>query len=127
MTAPRPLPARIWVLWCIASVVGVAVIALPDDDNRLFSLSASHGPSPLDGIGILILLAGWLLLTAATLSRWRQLMRLESRWLLAGALVYAIGVMVLVPGVLLDLGLWWLVGAVVMSIVQIGAAVAVSR
>lgn len=47
-------------LWVAGSVVGGAIVALPDSGRRLFSLSDTHGPSMLDLLGIVVLVATWL-------------------------------------------------------------------
>jgi hypothetical protein len=36
------------------------VLALPDTGPRVLSLSETHGPSLVDSVGILIVVAGWL-------------------------------------------------------------------
>ena len=48
------------IVWLVGSVVGVVVVALPDSDDRLFSFSRTHGPSPVDVLGMLVLIAVWL-------------------------------------------------------------------
>lgn len=44
-------------LWFLGSVAGALVVALPDNDARVFSLSQTHGPSTVDllGMGVLVI------------------------------------------------------------------------
>jgi hypothetical protein len=104
-------------------VAGGVVIALPDADDRLFSISETHGPSPLDAAGIVVVFAGWALLLRVI---WlgRGAVR-RSRGFLAGIVLLGVGVALLTVGVLLDLGWWWLAGAALMASVQ-GAALGVA-
>lgn len=51
---------RGFTLWISLSVLGVGIIALPDDAPRVFSFSEGHGPSILDLPGVILVLAGWL-------------------------------------------------------------------
>ena len=50
---------RSWRWWAILSALGLVTILMPDTGSRLFSLSEGHGPSLIDGMGVLLLLAGW--------------------------------------------------------------------
>jgi hypothetical protein len=60
--------------------LGGAIIALPDADHRLFSFSEEHGPAPLDAVGFVVLLAGYLLLVRVV---WRGQQRLPRRVVIA--------------------------------------------
>jgi hypothetical protein len=51
---------RDWVIWLLGSSVGVGLVAAPDSDERLFSISRTHGPSLVDAIGSVILVAAWM-------------------------------------------------------------------
>jgi hypothetical protein len=97
-------------------VVGAIVVSLPDDDERLFSLSETHGPSPLDAVGIVLALAGWGVLLGAL---WRGRDRLaRPAPLVAGGVVFAIGAAILAVAIATDAGWWWLLGAALMASVQ---------
>lgn len=50
-----PVAALWWLAW---SALGVVVLALPDSGPRLVSLSAAHGPTLQDTVGIVALLVG---------------------------------------------------------------------
>jgi hypothetical protein len=52
-----PISARVWVAWALANAVGVVIVALPDTGPRIVSFSEAHGPSLLDGIGSILVIA----------------------------------------------------------------------
>ncbi len=122
------MSAARWRWWAVCSVLGLALVALPDSDSRLFSFSRLHGPSLVDAVGALFLTAGWLCLDQAV---WRHRHRLATRvgrrGLAAGASAYVFGLAVLVVSVLGDIGWWWVLGAVLLAGVQLAAAGAVTR
>jgi hypothetical protein len=43
--------------WVVGSAAGVLVMSLPERGDRVFSLSAAHGPSVVDLIGVGLLAA----------------------------------------------------------------------
>lgn len=114
---------RSWLSWGILSALGLVAILLPDTDRRLFSLSEEHGPSLIDGVGVLLLLAGWAALDIATWRRRRGLsLRRDVLVLMSTAGIAAIALVIW--SALGDHGSWWIVGAVVLSSIQLAAAVA---
>lgn len=121
------IPRGVWIAWLVANVVGALLVALPDTDARLFSFSRTHGPSVVDAIGSVVLLAGWVILDTAVVRRWHRVLALSraTRLLLVGAIV--VGVAVLVPTIAFDLGAWWVVGVLLLAGAQVAAAIAVGR
>lgn len=116
---------RGWIAWSLLVLAGVVLIALPDDDVRLFDISRGHGPSLVDGVGILLILVAWMLLLGSV---WRRRSRLprSAAWrarvgasLLAGAALTA-------WSVLGDHGSWWMLGAALLGAPQVMAAMEVS-
>ena len=111
------------LVWAGLSAIGAAVVALPDGDNRLFSLSRAHGPSPVDALGALVLIAGWLVFAAAL---WRRRARIARRsgTPSAGVTVFALGLGagLLVASVAGDFAYWWAVGAALLVAGQLLAA-----
>jgi hypothetical protein len=106
-------------------VAGAVVIALPDDDERLFSFSETHGPSRLDAFGIVLVLAGWVFLLRVV---WNGRARLVRRGpLVAGGVVFAVGAAILAVAIAADAGWWWLVGAALMASVQAVAFAVAAR
>jgi hypothetical protein len=112
---------RSWLWWGILSALGLVTILVPDTGRRLFSLSQAHGPSLIDGMGVLVLLAGWAVLDIATWRRRRGLsIRREVLMLMATAGIAAIALVLW--SVLGDHGAWWIVGAVLLAAIQLTAA-----
>lgn len=57
---------RSWI-WCgILSTIGLVALVMPETGGRLFSLSEGHGPSPVDALGGVLIVAGWTVLELAT-------------------------------------------------------------
>jgi hypothetical protein len=112
---------RSWRWWAILSALGLVTILLPDTGRRLVSLSEAHGPSLVDSVGALALLAGWTVLDVATWRRRRSLLlRREVLMVMAAAGIAAVALVLW--SVLGDHGAWWIVGAVVLAAIQMTAA-----
>jgi hypothetical protein len=113
---------RDWVIWLLGSSVGVGLVAAPDSDERLFSISRTHGPSLVDAIGSVILVAAWVVLLAGI---WKGRHRLPRNRLLWGSvlLVAAMAGALLVWSITGDRGRWWMFGGSVLLSLQLGAAV----
>ena len=114
--------------WALCSLVGVILIALPDRGARLFSFSPAHGPSLVDGIGVIILAAGW---AVPLLEIWKARALLEARasrrgsrlaWFMTG-----VGAGLLVASVFGQFEGWWAIGAATLALVQIYAFVLATR
>ncbi|HVF04971.1 MAG TPA: hypothetical protein VNA20_09035 [Frankiaceae bacterium] len=106
---------RVLALWLAGSAAGAALVALPDDDRRVLSLSETHGPSAVDLAGTLILLAAWL---PVPVTLWRQRARVPGRvWRLA-ALLAVTGAAALVVTIRGDLGWWWVPAALALAAAQ---------
>jgi hypothetical protein len=87
---------RALAIWLGASAVGIALIALLPEgwlgEARLLSLSAHHGPSPSDAVGLAFVLAGWAVYLRALWSHRRNLApRPASAWLAAAAVAALAG------------------------------------
>ena len=117
-----------WILWAILNLAGICLIALPDSDQRLFSFSRTHGPAPADFAGALLLIVGWAILDAGTWKRRRALWSEGRRPMTWSFLALAAaGMGLIVWSVANDQGMWWLLGALVVAGVQIGAAAETGR
>jgi hypothetical protein len=112
---------RSWLSWAVLSTLGIVTILLPDTDRRLFSLSEGHGPSVVDAIGVVLLLAGWAVLDIAT---WRRRHALDHRRevIVAMGAVGVAAAALLLWSVLGDRGAWWVLGATVLAAIQVLAA-----
>lgn len=114
---------RSWLSWGILSALGLFAILLPDTDRRLFSLSEGHGPSLIDGVGVMFLVAGWAALDIGTWRRRRGLsLRPDVLVVMSTAGIAAIALVIW--SVLGDHGSWWIIGSVVLSAIQLTMAVA---
>jgi hypothetical protein len=97
--------------WLVGSTVGGLVVALPDSDDRVFSFSQSHGPSPLDLVGVVILVGSWLPIAVRLPSLWRMVKR-GTAWF-AGVLA-VLGTAALLVTIGADLRWWWLAAVAVL-------------
>ncbi len=111
---PAGLALAWWVVW---SIPGVALLATPDADTRLFSFSADHGPSPTDVVGMLVLIVGWLPVAWALVRHPNP----ESPTWRAAVLVALGGAVALAVTIRLDLGRWWLLAAATVVAAQVVA------
>jgi hypothetical protein len=114
--------------WFILSTIGIAVLAAPDDEDRVVSLSDDHGISSLDTIGVVLLVAGWaFLMTVAWRARARAQARLGAlgTGLVLGACV--VGVAVLIVTIAGDTGALWMLGVAILAVAQAVFFVAATR
>ena len=102
--------------WIAGSAVGAAIVALPDSDQRVFSLSRTHGPAPLDLIGVTVLVAGWLPVALVLPMLWRTAGKVASG--LSAALAAA-GAAGLATTLAADIGGAWLVAASLLVAAQL--------
>lgn len=110
----RRVAVRIGI-WVAGSAMGAAIVALPDADKRVVSLSETHGPSALDAVGIAVLLAAWLPVAALL---WRSRAALRSTGGAVAALLAVLGAVVLALTIAWDTGAEWLVGAALLVAAQ---------
>ena len=103
-------------LWIAGSVVGAAIVALPDSGERVFSFSRTHGPSPLDLLGVAMLLGSWLPIALLLPSLWRATGAAAAR---SAAGIAVIGAAGLVSTIRADMGWMWLVAAAALVVSQI--------
>lgn len=114
-----------WGVWCALVAGGVALMALPDDDVRVFTISRTHGPAALDAVGIVLVLVAWVLLVAGVWTRRSRLPRHAGWWARIGASLVG-GLGLVAWSVLGDRGRWWLLGIALAGGAQVVAACAVS-
>lgn len=120
--AMRP---KSWGVWCALVAGGVAMMALPDDDVRVFTISRTHGPAALDAVGIVLVLVAWVLLLAGVWTRRSRLPRQAGWWATIGASLVG-GLGLVAWSVLADRGKWWLLGIALAGGAQVVVALAVS-
>ncbi|HEX2072500.1 MAG TPA: hypothetical protein VHF92_01845 [Geodermatophilus sp.] len=114
--AVRRTVRRRSLLWVAGSVVGTAVIALPDTGPRIFSFSQTHGPSAPDLIGVVIVLATWLPVPVLLCSRHRPFRGAAGRLALA---LMVLGLAGLAVTIRFDLGAWYLVPVALLVGIQV--------
>jgi hypothetical protein len=104
------------LLWLVGSAVGAIVVALPDSDNRVFSLSRTHGPSPIDLVGVLILIGCWLPAAGMLPRLWRAAPRAVAR---LAAILTLLGALGLILTISADLGWTWLIAVAALVAAQV--------
>lgn len=101
-------------------LTGFLVVALPDNDVRLFSLSEAHGPSWQDAVGLLLIFSAELVLFGKV---WQQRSRvvhtLGVTKLVAGTFLFSLGLALVIASVINNAGSWWVLGIVLMVLVQV--------
>ena len=102
-----PGPRALFALWIASTVLGAIVLALPDDEARVFSFSAGHGPAPLDLVGIAIVAVGLAAYVAGLVVARR---RLRGRDAAVAIAAYVPASALAAWSVATDAGAWWLAG-----------------
>jgi hypothetical protein len=105
-------------VWVGGSFIGAALLALPDgDDERIVSLSDTHGPGVVDAVGVVLLVAAWLPVAALF---WRERSLLASRRSgRCGLVVSAIGSVGVLVAIALDASAWWVAPVVLLIAAQL--------
>ncbi len=106
------------------AALGLAIIAVPDTGARVVTFSATHGPSALDTVGVVLLLAGWAPVPVVLVRR-RRLIPV-STWAWAGAAGVAAAA-ALATAIRSDLPWWWAPGGVLLAVQIALLRVAVTR
>jgi len=122
MTRP-PIRSRLLV-WLVGSATGGLLLALPDSGPRLFSFSRTHGPSPVDFLGMIIAVAAWLPVVWLI---WRRRSALRGGAGAGSAGLALVGVLLLAVTIGGDLGLWWLAAVTLLVAAQLIALVSIAR
>jgi hypothetical protein len=104
---PRSLLWRS-LLWVAGSAIGAVVVALPDSGERVLSLSRTHGPSPLDLVGVVILVGAWLPVAVSLPYLWRATKGVPAGLAAGLGFTGAVGLVVTIAA---DLGWLWLAAA----------------
>lgn len=107
---------RLVAWWLACSAIGAVLVARPDQDNRVFSLTEGHGPAPLDLLGSGLLLVGWL--PSAWYLVTHRPTRCPATW--AGLVLLAVAGPALVVAIATDAATWtWLGAALALLIAQL--------
>ena len=112
------------VVWAVGSAVGATLIALPDSDVRVFSLSQTHGPSMVDLIGMIIIVVAWIPVPALIWSHRNALRGRPARLL---TLLVVVGAVALAVAIHYDLGAAWLAPVALLVMAQLIAVGLIGR
>ncbi len=116
------------VLWMTASAIGAALLAMPDEGERLVGFSDAHELTLLDTAAVGVLVAGWLPVAAAVWRRRDDLANSVGRSTRSGCLFIAgIGLGLVIASAFCDFGGWWAVGAGLLASVQLAALVVLAQ
>ncbi len=100
--------------------LGIAVIALPDDDQRILSLSPGHGPAASDLIGSALLMIGWGVLLARPILRWRDVRSRLRRGPRQTLIFFSgLGSGLLLASIFHQFPWWWAPGATLIAAAQL--------
>jgi hypothetical protein len=104
-------------IWIVGSMIGGVLLVLPDSDQRVFSLSATHGPAVVDLVGMVLLVAVWLPIAALFLTERSLLVsRASGRW---GLGLAGLGCVGLVVTLFLDARTLWVAPVVLLFVAQL--------
>ncbi len=108
------------LLLLLSMVVGLVIVALPDSDARLFSISEAHGPSPMDAVGLLITLISYATLVFTVWQRRAKLaVYVQTKAFKAGLFLFGLGSGLIIASVANDFGHWWILGATLLLVFQV--------
>jgi hypothetical protein len=101
-------------------LLGFILVALPDSNERLFSISKDHGPSLPDAIGLIIMLIpyGWFV-KEAWKRRERVLMYQHSIYFRVALFAFGVGYGLVIASVMNDYPYWWIYGILLLVVIQI--------
>jgi hypothetical protein len=99
---------------------GFLVLAAPDSDVRLFSISDSHGPSIQDAVGLILILIPY---TYLCVEAWKKRARLgdflNSKIFKFSLFFFGLGLGLVIASVGNDYAFWWIYGVVILVVLQI--------
>lgn len=114
------MPRALLFLLLFVFVSGIVVVALPDNNPRLFSLSTEHGPSPLDVLGLLLIFIPYALMIGQVIKNRRQWQFLQTTKLFqVGLFLAGLGLGLIIASVIGDHLYWWVYGAIFLIMVQL--------
>src|SRR6187399_2318398 len=98
-------------------IIGLVIVILPDNNERVFSLSEDHGPSLQDITGLTLLLCPYIY---TIILAWRKRQHLKpyqnTTAFKLGSILFVLGLALVIVSVLNDVGSWWLLGAAIMFV-----------
>jgi magnesium-transporting ATPase (P-type) len=104
----------------IIILIGFVIVALPDSDTRLFSISKDQGPSLQDAVGLILVLFSYTLLA---IEAWKQKEKVlkykNSVAFKTGLFLFGIGHGLILASVINDYKYWWVYGIILLVSLQI--------
>ncbi|RXJ04534.1 hypothetical protein DS745_03890 [Anaerobacillus alkaliphilus] len=115
-------------LWLAFLILGVYIIALPDDGPRWITFSEVHGPGFVDLIGIVLVIIGWLLFVKVLWDRRSKLLHFNGGLSLSIVLLlFGFSFVLIVASVASDFLFWWVVGIIIVNLIQVLCLLIVSK
>jgi uncharacterized membrane protein YidH (DUF202 family) len=109
-------------------LIGFIIVALPDSDIRLFSISKEHGPSLQDVIGLILIIFSYILLV---IEAWKQKEKVlkyqDSTVFKTGLFLFGVGQGLIIASVINDYKYWWIYGIILLIVLQIAVFYLVFR
>jgi hypothetical protein len=102
---------RVAAWWLGLTALGIVIIAIPDSGDPLVTMSNGHGPGLIDLLGILVVLIGTgVLYRHLFVNRETIMTRLGRPLVIVLVISWVVAVAAAIGAVVLDRGLWWIVG-----------------
>lgn len=118
-TPDTTIMTRIKILLLIM-LVGFIIVALPDSDVRLFSISKEHGPSLQDAIRLLLILVAYVLLLIKVWRQKEKVRRYQHTGIFQiGLFVLGLGHGLIIASLLNDYTCWWVYGVILIAAIQV--------
>ncbi|QHT65801.1 hypothetical protein GXP67_03535 [Rhodocytophaga rosea] len=103
----------------ILLIVGCIIVALPDSNERLFSMSEDHGPSLQDAVGVVLILVAYVwLMVDVWIRREKLLSYSNSRIFKAGLFVVGLAYGLIIASVMNDYKSWWIAGIAFITLIH---------
>jgi hypothetical protein len=100
--------------------LGTALVAIPDSDKRLFSISKTHGPSILDAIGMVLILIPYSWLIIETWKRKAKILKYQHSGVFRlGLILTGLGYGMIIASVIRDYQYWWIIGIILVVIIHV--------
>ena len=101
-------------------LAGFVIVALPDSDIRLFSISKEHGPSIQDAIGLILILFSYTLLVIEAWKHREKVLKYQgSKIFKIGLFLFGVGHGLIIASVSNDYPYWWIYGIIILAMLQI--------
>jgi hypothetical protein len=102
------MKVRPWI-FLLLFLGGLFILLLPDSGNRVFQFNRAHGPSPMDIVGLTLILLGWIYSCVLIVNKWNKIMRKVGKQIVSIlVIIYLISAAGIAASLLLssDLLLW---------------------